>query len=125
MEPLRRLKSYRATKCFIGCLVEACRRRPDRKTRRYDPSSKSVTAQITVRKIEADNNVRLKRRAVRHGTSMEAEVRQILRNAINDDEHRTGPGLGSRIAARFKHTGSVDPLPELRGQAPKMPDWPK
>jgi len=69
--------------------------------------------------------VRLKRRAVRHGTSMEAEVRRILRNALKDDEQRTGPGLGSRIAARFKHTGLVDPLPELRGQAPKPADLPR
>ena len=69
--------------------------------------------------------MRLKRRVVRHGTSMEAEVRKIRRTALNDDEQRTGPGLGSRIAARFKHTGSVDPLPELREQAPKMADWPK
>ena len=31
--------------------------------------------QLTVRDIEDDIKLRLKRRAVRHGTSMEAEVR--------------------------------------------------
>jgi antitoxin FitA len=76
-------------------------------------------AQLTVRDIEDDIKVRLKRRAVRHGTSMEAEVRQILRNALKDDEMRAGPGLGSRMAARFKTVGLVDPLPELRGQTPQ------
>ena len=77
-------------------------------------------AQLTVRDIEDDIKVRLKRRAVRHGTSMEAEVRQILRNALkDDDELRVGPGLGSRMAARFRTVGLIDPLPELRGQAPQ------
>jgi len=79
-------------------------------------------AQFTVRNIEDDIKVRLKRRAVRHGTSMEAEVRQILRNALKDDELRAGTGLGSRIAARFKRAGLVDLLPELRGQAPQPAD---
>ena len=81
-------------------------------------------AQFTVRNIEDDIKVRLKRRAVRHGTSMEAEVRQILRNALKDDELRAEPGMGSRIAARFKRVGLVDPLPELRGQAPQPADLP-
>ena len=49
-------------------------------------------AQFTVRNIEDDIKVRLKRRAVRHGTSMEAEVRQILRNALKDDELRAALG---------------------------------
>ena len=56
-------------------------------------------AQLTVRDIEDDIKVRLKRRAVRHGTSMEAEARQILRNALKDDELRAGPGLGSRMGS--------------------------
>ena len=76
-------------------------------------------AQLTVRDIEDDIKVRLKRRAVRHGTSMEAEARQILRNALKDDELRAGPGLGSRMAARFRTVGLIDPLPEFRGQAPQ------
>jgi len=79
-------------------------------------------AQFTVRRIEEDVKLRLKRRAARHGTSMEDEVRQILRNAVKDDEVRAGPGLGSRIAARFKRAGLDEPLPELRGQAPRPVD---
>jgi plasmid stability protein len=60
----------------------------------------------------------LKRRAVRHGRSMEEEVRDILRNAAKE-ENRPLPNLGSRIAARFAKTGLSDDLPELRGQAPR------
>lgn len=82
-------------------------------------------AQFTVRNIEDDIKSRLKRRAARHGTSMEDEVRQILRNAVKDDEVRAGPGLGSRMAARFKRAGLVEPLPELRGQAPRPVEFPK
>ncbi len=76
-------------------------------------------AQLTVRNIEDDIKVRLKRRAVRHGTSMEAEARQILRNALRDDEMPAGPGLGSRMAARFKTVSLIDPLAELQGNAPQ------
>ena len=79
-------------------------------------------AQFTVRNIEDDVKVRLKRRAARHGTSMEAEVRQILRNAVKDDDPRAVPGLGSRIAARFNRVGLVDPLPELHGKKPTPAD---
>ena len=42
-------------------------------------------AQFTVRNVEDDIKARLKRRAARHGVSMEAEVRQILRNASASD----------------------------------------
>jgi plasmid stability protein len=58
----------------------------------------------------------LKRRAKQHGWSMEEEVRQILRRAVNEEP--TGSAqLGSRIAARFADVGLVEPLPELRGQS--------
>ena len=72
-------------------------------------------AQFTVRNLEEDLKVRLKRRAARHGASMEEEVRQILRNAVKDE---TPPAarLGSRIAARFAKAGLAQPLPELKGQ---------
>lgn len=75
-------------------------------------------AQIIVRDLEDDVKVRLKHRAERHGRSMEQEVRDILRNAVKD-ENRPLPNLGSRIAARFAKTGLSEDLPELRGQAPR------
>jgi plasmid stability protein len=46
---------------------------------------------------------------------MEDEVRQILRNAVKDEE-RPKPKLGSRIAARFAKIGLDEDLPELHGQ---------
>jgi antitoxin FitA len=76
-------------------------------------------AQFTVRNIEDDVKERLKQRAVRNGTSLEAEVRAILRVAAMGDEVPAGAGLGSRIAARFAKVGLSEPLPEMRGQFPR------
>ena len=78
-------------------------------------------AQFTVRKLEDDVKARLKRRAVRNGTSLEGEVRQILRSAVKEDEAHAGLGLGSRIAARFARVGLSEPLPELHGRVQVLP----
>jgi plasmid stability protein len=75
-------------------------------------------AQFVVRQLEDDIKVRLKRRAERHGRSMEAEVREILRVAAMEDS-RTSRSLGARIAARFRGAGLTKDLPELRGQGPR------
>lgn len=57
-------------------------------------------AQLIVRDLEADVKTRLQRRASRHGRSLEAEVRDILRNAAKDESTQQG-ALGTRIASRF------------------------
>ena len=75
-------------------------------------------AQLIVRDLEDDVKARLKRRAERHGHSMEEEIRNILRNAAKE-ENRPLPNLGSRIAARFANAALTKHLPELRGQAPR------
>ncbi len=73
-------------------------------------------AQIIVRNIDEGLKSGLKARASLHGWSMEEEVRQILRQAINEPvQVRTK--LGTRIAARFADAGLPVPLPEFRGQA--------
>ena len=72
-------------------------------------------AQFTVRNLEEDVKIRLKLRASRNGSSVEEEVRQILRNAVKD-ETRQVSALGSRIAARFAKVGLNDDIPELHGQ---------
>lgn len=77
-------------------------------------------AQFTVRNLEDQVRDQLKLRAVRHGTSLEAEVRDILRNAVKTDAQVPNQGLGSRIAGRFAKVGLTELLPELRGQ-PAMP----
>lgn len=78
-------------------------------------------AQVLVRNLEEDVKRRLKRRAERHGRSMEDEVRHILRSVALAEEG-PGTGLGSRIAARFRAHGLAADLPELRGQAPRAAD---
>ena len=81
-------------------------------------------AQFVVRQLEDDVKARLKRRAERHGRSMEEEIRQILRNAAKA-ENRPVARLGSRIAARFRKVGLTTNLPELHGQLPRSADFGK
>ena len=76
-------------------------------------------SQFTVRNVEDDVKARLKQRALRNRTSLEAEVQAILRNAVKDEHAPAGPGLGSRIAARFAKVGLAEPMLELRGQLPR------
>ncbi|MGH8289455.1 MAG: FitA-like ribbon-helix-helix domain-containing protein [Steroidobacteraceae bacterium] len=78
-------------------------------------------AQVVVRQLEEDLKERLKRRAKRHGRSMEAEIREILRNAVREGSSPVTK-LGSRIASRFKRKGLQEDLPELRGQTPRAAD---
>ena len=81
-------------------------------------------AQFVVRNLEDDVKARLKRRAARHGRSMEEEARHILRDAVkNQDQGATN--LGSRIAARFAKVGLTTELPELRGQRPRSAEFGK
>jgi plasmid stability protein len=72
-------------------------------------------AQILVRQLEDDVKAKLQRRARRHGRSTEEEVRDILRNAVRDEESAPAR-LGSSIAARFAGIGLDDEIIELRGQ---------
>ena len=65
------------------------------------------SVQIVVRKIEEGVKRKLQRRAAEHGQSMEAEVRDILRDAVKE-ESRSGKRLGTRIAERFKELGLTE-----------------
>ena len=71
-------------------------------------------AQLVVRNLEDDVKARLQERARRHRRSLEAEVRDILRNAANAEE-KSEFGLGSEIAARFRGRGLKEDIPEWRG----------
>lgn len=73
-----------------------------------------MMAQVIVRELEDVVKQGLKRRAVRHGRSMEEEIREILRNAVRVEQDPP-TRLGSRIAARFRGKGLDTDLPELRG----------
>lgn len=72
--------------------------------------------QILVRNLESQLKTRLQRRARRHGRSMEEEARDILRNALRDEEPPAA-GLGTAIAGLFRETGLSEDIPELRGHA--------
>jgi plasmid stability protein len=73
-------------------------------------------AQLLVRNLEDNLKTRLQRRAKRHGQSMEGEARDILRNALHEEEAPKRK-LGSEIVALFSGSGIglEEPIPELRG----------
>ncbi|MGD0514551.1 MAG: Arc family DNA-binding protein [Terriglobales bacterium] len=71
-------------------------------------------AQFVVRNVENGVKARLQRRARKNGRSMEEEVRDILRNAVNEQEVPTG-GLGTEISSLFSKAGLDFDIPELRG----------
>lgn len=72
-------------------------------------------AQLVIRNLNEEIKQRLKQRALLHGSSMEAEARQILRNALKDEKHHT-VALGSKIAARFADIGLDEPISEIHQQ---------
>jgi plasmid stability protein len=84
-------------------------------SRYRDVMSGRKTARILVRNLEEEVKARLRRRAQRHGRSMEEEVRDILRNAVKDEDGPAAP-LGSRIAARFRGFGLEVEIAEQRGR---------
>jgi plasmid stability protein len=81
-------------------------------------------AQFVVRNIENSVKAGLKRRAERHGRSMEEEVRYILRDAVHE-RGSDGGGLGTSIAALFRDFELDGEIPELRGHTIKPPRFDK
>ncbi|MDO9396259.1 MAG: Arc family DNA-binding protein, partial [Herbiconiux sp.] len=66
-------------------------------------------ATITVRDLDETIRDGLRVRAARHGRSMEAEVREILKNAVTA-EPSSSTGLGTRIRSLFADVGFADDL---------------
>lgn len=81
-------------------------------------------AQILVRNLDDGLKGRLQRRAKLHGQSMEAEVRDILRDALRAEEAPAG-GLGSEIVAMFSGSGVYldEPIQEIRGMKMEIPEF--
>ena len=79
-------------------------------------------AQFVVRNIENEVKARLQRRAKRHGRNMEEEVREILRDAVKEEDSPAG-GLGTEIARLFAKVGLEADIPELRGHELKPPSF--
>jgi antitoxin FitA len=64
----------------------------------------ATMAQLLVRNLEDNLKTRLQRRAKRHGQSMEAEARDILRNALREDKTQS-VGFGTATVALFGRQG--------------------
>jgi len=100
--------------------------------------------ELLVDEIEADVLEKLQERARCHGRSTEEEVREILRTAVitetaapvglgtqleeifrdaRKSEGDNRPGLGTRLAARFRHIGLKEEIPELRGYPAQPADF--
>ena len=81
-------------------------------------------AQLLVRNLENELKTRLQRRAKRHGQSMEAEARDILRNALLEREKPRG-GLGSEIVAMFSGSGIYldEPIAEIHDMRMEIPNF--
>jgi antitoxin FitA len=73
-------------------------------------------AQVVVRKLDDNVKKRLKRRAAKRGHSMEAEIREILSNAVKNEGERE-EGLGTFIARQFAGRGLDFEIPEWHGEA--------
>lgn len=81
-------------------------------------------AQILVRNLETALKARLERRARRNGRSMEAEAREILRNALLEKE-APEVGFGTASVALFSGQGVYldQPIQEMRGMRMEIPDF--
>ena len=72
---------------------------------------------LSVRNLEEDLVVRLRRRAARHGRSAEAEVRDILRQALAGEAETSFDDLAAdlrTLTAGRRHTPAEDLMREGR-----------
>lgn len=72
---------------------------------------------VTVRNLPAATHRALKLRAARHGRSTEAEIREILEDAVRP---RTRVKIGSELAAFGQRLGGID-INVTRDQTPAEP----
>ena len=73
-------------------------------------------AQLLVRQLDEAVKEALRRRARRHGRSMEEEARLILAQAAADeDSSLETAGLGHRMTALFADVELHEPISEWRG----------
>jgi len=82
-------------------------------------------AQLLIRQLDEDVKDNLRKRARKHGVSMEAEARTILRAALLRPEEKE-VGLGTQIAELFRNIPDNDePLPQLPDDVFKPYDFGK
>ena len=81
-------------------------------------------ASLVIRNLDDDLKHRLKLRAALHNTSMEEEVRSILRAVLALDEGgNQAEGLGTSIWRRFQRLGGVELKIPPRGPDRAPPDF--
>lgn len=79
-------------------------------------------ASITVRNLDEELKRRLRIRAAQHGKSMEQEVRDILKDAL-DEEVPIGKDFIEGIRARFAELGGVELELPPRGPMREPPEF--
>ena len=74
-------------------------------------------AQLLIRGLDPALKEKLRRRAVRTGTSMESEARAILLDALRDPDSAKVVGFGSAMLQCFAGSNAAldFDIPELRG----------
>jgi antitoxin FitA len=75
-------------------------------------------ASITIRNLDEETKLLLRKKAVQNGRSMEEEVRVIIAKAVDPTMRRKG--LGTAIHDLFKGVGGADDLPTM----PRPPNRP-
>ncbi|MGV0742890.1 FitA-like ribbon-helix-helix domain-containing protein [Mycolicibacterium sp. XJ870] len=74
-------------------------------------------ATLTIRDFDDELKAALRIRAAEHGRSMESEVREILRTAL--ERPVGGPGMATRIRQRFSGSGGVELDQPSRTERPR------
>jgi plasmid stability protein len=79
---------------------------------------------LTIRNVDPELREQLRVRAARHGRSMEAELREILKEALGAEKRRPELNLAEAIRRRFLPLGGADEIephpPVLVGEPPRF-----
>ena len=79
---------------------------------------KQFMAQMVVRNLDENVKAKLQQRARQHGRSTEEEVREILRDAVRNEQQKAKP-LGKRLRALFSGIGLEEDILEWRSELAK------
>ena len=81
-------------------------------------------AQVLVRNLDDDIHRKLRAMAERHGESLEALVRDLLRRAVFEQSREDKP-LGTALAERFAACGlnEGETIPEFKGEAVRVVEF--
>lgn len=85
----------------------------------------SAVTHLVIHDVDEATQQRLRERAARHGRSVDAELREILKRVLQDEAElqaspRPKKKLGSAIREIFEPLGGVD-LPDVRDRTPHKP----